>query len=133
MSEDLLEDPDVEDLLIAWVPTALTGQGFTLPVSSRKTAKECVVIYRVGGPDRDLVTGLPLVKFDVYAATEMRASAILRRLVGLIKRLPGSGEMSGVVYRVDTFQGPTNDPRPPDDLVRYTATLQLAIRKSVVI
>lgn len=132
MSEDLLEDPDVEDLLIGWAPGALAAQGFTVPVSSRKTANECVAIYRVGGPDRDLVTGLPLVKFDVYAALESRASAIARRLVGLIQSLEGSSLVGTIIYRVDTFQGPTNDPRPPDDPVRYTATLQLAVRKSVV-
>lgn len=130
---DLLEDPDVEDLLIAWAPTALTGQGFTVPVSSRKTANECVVIYRVGGPDRDMITGIPLVKFDVCSALESRASSICRRLVGLVKNLEGTSLSGHIIYRVDTFQGPTNDPRPPADPVRYTATLQLAVRKHVVV
>lgn len=130
---DLLEDPNIEDLLITWALAALTAQGFTVPVSTRKTANECVVIYRVGGPDRDLVTGIPLVKFDVYSGLESRASSICRRLVGLVKNLEGSSLSGHIIYRVDTFQGATNDPRPPSDPVRYTATLQLAVRKHVVV
>lgn len=129
---DVLEDPDIEDLLIDWAPAALVASGFTVPVAGRKVADECVVVYRVGGPDRDIVTGLPLVKFDVYAGLASRASAICRRMVALVKDLDGSSLGGSIVYRVDTFQGPTSDPRPPADLYRYTATLQLAVRKSLV-
>lgn len=129
---DQLEDPDVEDLLVTWLASALAADGFTVPVSDRKIATECVVVYRVGGPDRDTITGLPLVKFDVHAVRNSRASAICRRVVALVMDLPGTALAGSMVYAVDTFQGASSDPNPPGDPVRYTATLQLAVRKSLV-
>lgn len=125
-----LEEGDIEDLLIAYLGPALVSAGFTVPVSDRKTAAECVVVYRVGGASRDLVTGFPSVMVDVYAALNSRASAICRRACSLIRDLEGQSLSGHPVYEVQEFKGPSSEPRTPD-LIRYSAMIAIAVRMGV--
>ena len=123
-----LEEGDVEQLLIDYLTTALPANGFTVPVADQMVAPECVVLYRVGGADRDQVTGFPSVILEAYAATNTRASQILRRVFALVRDLYGRQLGAFMVYDVQVFRGPSSDPKPPADLVRYSAMVAVAVR-----
>lgn len=123
-----LEEGDIEQLLIDYLTTALPTEGFNVPVADQISAPECVVLYRVGGADRGLVTAVPSVILESYAATNTRASAILRRVFALVRDLYGSVLGGYVIYDVQVFRGPSSDPKPPEDLVRYSAMVAIGVR-----
>lgn len=129
----LLEDPDIEGVLVDYLGPAMLTQGFTVPVSDRKTAAECLVVYSVGGGLRqDMVIGSSSIVLEAYAARNTRASAILRRAHALLHDLEGRALGGTLVYQVDDFRGPSSDPLPPSDEVRYSSMLAITCRLSEV-
>lgn len=108
----IIKAPDVEALLVAWLPGQLTAHGITVPVATRQSGTESVTLFRTGGPMATLVTDQPQVTFDCRAATEGRAADIALTVRAVVHSSRGLVLSGCQVYDVGELGGPVNLPDP---------------------
>ncbi|ATW58730.1 tail terminator [Arthrobacter phage Urla] len=123
---------DSEDILrVAVQRDLLRIDGKSWPVGTKPPnprPSEFVIIRRVGGVQRDLVTDEPTILVEVWAATETRASRVAQIIRGLIHSY---SEIDGyAILGCDEISGPVNLPDGLSAQVRYTATYVVAIRSN---
>lgn len=130
----LLVFPDAEDLfrvsLAADVSEVLGG---TVPASTKVPANrpaEFLVVRRIGGSRRDLVTDVPVLQVEAWATKESRASRIAVVVQALMQ---GYAEVDGYpVWLEDEVTGPTPYPDGSQQ-ARYTASYAMAIRGKEIV
>lgn len=92
-----------------------------------------VQVNRVGGVERDRFTDGPLLVFHCWAETDVAAMNLACVAEALVKAAPDTDVLSGhAVDRYDELGGIQNNPDPDSRQPRYTFSLQLHIRKSVL-
>ena len=89
---------------------------------------EFIVVRRVGGPRRDLVTDEATLTIEAWAQTEEAAHDLAQLARAHVHAMAGTTEGDARVYRVGEFAGPASLPDPESDQPRYTLTVTVAVR-----
>lgn len=122
--------PDVAEKATTWLTAQLPGQGSAAVVGTFYPADsdglDVVVVRRVGGVRRNLVTDAATVTVEAYADSEADAHDLAQIARGLVHAMAGGG-VAGV-YRVDEVGGLGYLPDPVNDRHRYTITMEIAAR-----
>lgn len=133
MSE-ILVPADAETLFIKYLTASFAAiSGFTTLKAYGRVPKprpaEFVLVTRVGGTS-SLVSDVPTLAVEAWAATAVRAARIAAVTNGLfhaIDRVNGTQ-----FYEPQEFAGPANLPDPESGQERYTQTLSVGVRKSLI-
>jgi hypothetical protein len=83
-----------------------------------------LVVRRVGGPRRNLVTDEPMVAVEAWADSDENAHDLIQQARAVLHAAIGTAG----IYRVTEISGPGNLPDPVSDQPRYTQTFQVALR-----
>lgn len=131
---DLLIFPDTEELFRVALGVKLQEVlGDTIPTSTKvpnPRPDEFVVVRKVGGIRRDLVTDVPVLQVEAWALTETRADRVSQIIRGLMHWFT---EINGyAINGTDEVVGPSSFPDASQH-VRYTATYAPAVRGREVI
>jgi len=128
--------PDAVDVVGTFLQVELPLYGWDVPVRDRvpeTRPAQFVVLRRVGGVSRNVVTDEPMLTVEGWARTHQEAQDLCALSRALIHSMPGERVVNGVaVYRITDVAGPAH---LPDDLSaqpRYTCTLSVALRGSPV-
>jgi hypothetical protein len=127
--------PDAVDVLGGFLQVELPQYGWDVPVRDRvpeTRPAQFVVIRRVGGVHRNVVSDEAMVTVEAWARTHEQAQDLCALSRALIHSLPGTVVGTVPVYRITDVAGPS---LLPDDLSaqpRYTCTLSVAMRGSPV-
>jgi hypothetical protein len=123
--------PDATDVVVSYLQGILPAYGEACPVRAKvpttRPAK-FVVVRRVGGVRRNVVTDEPMMVVESWAQSDQDAIDLAELCRGLIHSLPGSVVDGVPIYRVTDVSGTQF---LPDDLSaqpRYTMTIQVAMR-----
>ena len=126
-------DADVEQLLVDYLVAGLQSYGFTGTVSTRvpnPRPVESVVLYRTGGPRKDLVTDRPQITIECRAGLEARAFQVAATVRALMNFLDGNGVVLAgqAVYEYVEMVGPYSDFDAVGNQPRYSLTGWVSIR-----
>jgi len=125
----LLVFPDSEELFRAEIAArASEVLGSAIPASTMVPANrpaEFLIVRRVGGSRRDLVTDVPVIQVEAWANRGSRASRIANVVQALMQSFTEIGGYS--VGLEDEIVGPTSYPDGSQQ-ARYTASYAMAIR-----
>jgi len=130
MAGQIIVFPDAEQLLGDAMRAQLQATlGREIPVSTDvpdPRPQEFILLRRVGGVRRTLVTDLPTILVEAWAKTPSRAWRLAALAQGILYWFT---EIDGHAVSVDgEFSGPTNLPDGLSGQPRYTATYSVAIR-----
>lgn len=124
--------PDTVAAVIRHLTDGLAARGQTVPVRDRVPNPRpvpLVMVRRLGGPRRDVVTDGPQITVECWAADNAAAHDLAQLCRGLVNDMPDHQTGNGVVvYRVDEMGGPAALPDPLTDHPRYVFTTTLAVR-----
>ena len=123
---DVILFPDAERVLIVHLNSLLT-EPVSLTVPNPRPAA-FIVVRRVGGPRRDLVTDHPMLTVEAWAGGPTAAKALLERARGEIFAMRGTVVDGVAIYGITETGGPAFLPDPDSTQPRYTCTLQVAMR-----
>lgn len=126
-----VEFPDAEQLLIDSLGDELDPIPVRLTIPNPR-AEAFLIVQRVGGVRRDLVTDAPLLIIEAWDnAGPTAAKALLGRARTHIAALRGTTLDGVAVYSVTELSGPAFLPDPESNQTRYTYSVQVALRGSV--
>lgn len=131
MSNDAVLFPDSIALVIGIINDGYVAQDIDVVVDTTVPTPrpdEFVVVRRVGGPQRDLVTDEPLLTLEASAQTEFRARQLLDYARAFVKAARGTVRDGASIYSVHEISGPADLPDPVAQIPRSSATWQLAVR-----
>jgi hypothetical protein len=120
---------DSEELLRV-VVAAKTSEvlGSTLPASTKvpnPRPAEFLVIRRIGGSARDLVTDVPVIQIEAWASTESRAQLIAQTARAVVHWLR---DINGITVELDEeVVGPVSYPDGSAQ-ARYIGSYSIAVR-----
>lgn len=140
---ELIEFPDVEALLREAANVVLPGLlGTPLQAFLKRPPAfpdSFVVFTRTGGAPRDLVTDIPTLAVDAYAARggspwESEAVRVFQRTAAWLRSLEVAGQVGGVpVYEVAQTSGPYRNPDPlAPKHARFSGVFTVALRGATV-
>lgn len=131
---DVLLFPDAEELFRVTLGVMVSEVlGSTVPASTMVPAirpTEFLVVRRIGGSRRDLVTDVPVIQIEAWATRESRAVRIATVAQGLMHWFTEIGPHA--VGLEDEVVGPTSFPDGSQQ-ARYTASYAMAIRGSEIV
>lgn len=127
---------DIEAALIAYLRTELATRGDTAevhgdgfrPSSSQKRPDRLVVVKRLGGVKRNLVTDGANIDIHCYDPDDPRALAETVR--GIIHATRGETVGGLLIHRIDEYSGPSKVPNMPSANPRYTFAMTIQYRGS---
>lgn len=124
--------PDAEALLSAgfelMLPEILPGPAIPIhqDVPNPRPPEEFLIVRRIGGTRRDLVTDLPTILIEGWAKRHSRAERITQAARSILHWFT---DINGHFIYVDgEFGGPVNYPDQLSGTPRYTSTYSVAIR-----
>lgn len=125
--------PDLVDLAIDYVKAELLARSVTTPVGARTPSTGIpsvgfVLLRRLGGVRRDIVTDEVQLGVECWADTEHRAYTTAQLVRALLFALRGRTLGGHPVYRVQEFAGPAALPDPDTSKPRYVFTHLVAVR-----
>ena len=123
--------PDATDVVIDYLATELAARGNSAPVRSRvpnPRPAPFVLVRRLGGPRRDLVTDSPMIGVECWAASEADAHDLAQLCRALVFAMRGTTQSGVAVYGVDEVGGLANLPDPLSDHPRYIFTTTINMR-----
>lgn len=123
--------PDVEELFIGYLTDELPAFGSTATAHDAvppTRTPEFVVVKRIGGPRRDLVSDSATVTFECWGATPKGAHDLAQLVRGIVGASRGRSVDGHRVYAVSEFAGPGSLPDPDSDQPRYVFTASIAVR-----
>ena len=127
MTPEPVAFPDVEALLVGWIPTAIPGvPAFTRIPHPRP--ERFVRVFRTGGPRTGLVIDQAQVTLECWDTNSVAAAQMARTLRAHVGALTGARIDGQQIYRVEEFAGPANLPDPTTGQARYTWTVLLRLR-----
>lgn len=129
MTQPVVVFPDTEGVVISWLTERLADDALT--VASRVPNPRPVrllVVRRVGGPRRDLVTDEATLTIEAWAGDELDAHDLLQAARAELHALSGRKHDDVTVYRISEFAGPAALPDPGSKEPRYTMTVSVAAR-----
>lgn len=94
---------------------------------------EFVKVIGVGGVRRDLVTDVPTLAVEAWAASRSRAAALAQEVRAIIHSLEGATFAGYTVQDVDEYAGPGDLPDPLSDQSRYSGTYAVTIRSEITV
>jgi hypothetical protein len=122
---------DAEELVVRHVADTLAERGQDVHVGTHvphPRPTPFVLARRLGGPRRDMVTDLPEIGFECWAATAVEAHDLAQLCRAISFGMRGRAIGGVAVYRVDEIGGPAQLPDPISDEPRYVFTHQIAMR-----
>lgn len=87
-----------------------------------------VLVRRVGGLRRDLVTDEPMLVIEAWHPSAATAHDLIQTARLVVHAMHGRAVDGVPVYRVTEVSGPAFLPDPLSDQPRYTMTVQVAVR-----
>lgn len=88
---------------------------------------EFVLLRRVGGPTRNMVTDEPTLAVEAWSTDKTLSQALLQRVRAAIHEAP-TASLSPPIYLVTEFAGPADLPDPDSNHARHTMTVAVAMR-----
>lgn len=131
MSAPVVLFPDAVAVVTGYLRTEFGSRDESAPVHSRVPSTRpgrFVLVRRVGGPRRDLVSDLPLLTVEAWAQDEADAADLLNLCRGLLGAMRGSVQDGTTVYQVNEVGGPGWLPDPTSDHPRFTMTVEIGMR-----
>lgn len=120
---------DAEQIVGEHVRTALaTVDVYSKVPAARTPADTFVLIRRVGGVARNVVTDEATLAVEAWAPTKPEAHDLIQTVRALIHEMPTTGPTATPVYRVTEFAGPAYLPDPDSTHDRLTFTVSVALR-----
>lgn len=133
---EVIAFPDVEDLLVTYLGSALPARGdaATVHVTVPDPRPErFVLVPRVGGAKRNLVVDSPTIGLECWAATPGQAYDLCRLTRALVHALPGQTIGGVAFYNVEEFAGPANLPDGGlSGQSRYILTVAVSCRGTAI-
>lgn len=126
MTTPLVVFPDTVAVALSWLREQLAEECVSRVPNPRPA--RFVLVRRVGGPRRDLVTDEATVTVEAWAATEQDAHDLAQLARAALHTLAGRKHDDITVYKVGEFAGPASLPDPESDQPRYTLTMTIAAR-----
>lgn len=131
----LILDADAEQLIIDYLASGMTAFGYAGSVSDSVPSSrpvESIVVYRTGGPRRDLVTDRPQLTIECRAGLNSRAAQLGSWVRSLMHNLDGNDWILGghAIYAYREMNGPYNDFDPVGNTPRYSQTGWVDIRSN---
>lgn len=128
--------PDAEALPVRYLravlpthrPNALVD---TKVPSPRKD--QMVIVRRVGGTRRNVVTDAPLLAFECWGKDDDDAWDLARLVRALVWEMRGTVQNGVTVYVINEAAGPANLPDPISGQSRVTFTNELLLRGSTTL
>ena len=117
---------DIEDALREYLDGVLSVSTYLSVPPDRPDS--FVVVRRLGGPKRNIVTDSATVAVDAYALLGSQASTLIQEARAHIHALKGQTIGGMTVYRTQEFAGPANLPDPLTDQPRYTLNVSIDVR-----
>jgi hypothetical protein len=125
--------PDVVELVVDALRAGFTahgnaaGAGNELPKT--RPAAGFVLVRRIGGPRRDLVTDSAQLRLEASAPTKPAASDLAQLARALVHAMEGRAVDGVAVYRIGEFAGPQDLPDPVSPQIpRYVFTVLVDAR-----
>lgn len=123
--------PDATAVTVGYLNGRLAARGVNdVPVRSKipnPRPSPFVMIHRVGGPRRDIVTDNARLDVECWGDTAHAAHDLAQLIRALIFDMVGT--VSGVpVYKVNEVGGVANLPDPLSDHPRYVFSVEVAMR-----
>ncbi len=126
MSQPVVVFPDATAAV-----TSRLGDVLAVPTDARvpkPRPDEFIVVRRVGGPRRDIVTDEATLTIEAWAQDEAAAHDLAQLARAHVHAMAGTTEGDVRVYRVGEFAGPASLPDPDSSQSRYTLTVTVAVR-----
>ena len=130
--EEVIIFGDIEEALRVHLTAELpdfTADSVTVAVTRpNPMSTRLVLVPRLGGPKRDIVTDGATIGVECFAPTHSGALELAQLARGIIEALPGKTISGLPVYRVQEFAGPAMLPDPDSDTPRYVFTVRVEFR-----
>lgn len=126
MSQPVVVFPDAVAAVTSRL-AAVVGVETTSRVPNPRPA-EFILVRRVGGPRRDLVTDEATLTIEAWAQSEEAAHDLAQLARAHVHAMAGSTHGDVVIYKVGEFAGPAWMPDPDSTQPRYTLTVTVAVR-----
>ena len=124
----LIVFPDAVELVADLLRTALTPTPVVARVPNPRPAS-FVTVSRTGGTRRnDVVDDATITVHAWYAGSEEAAHDLAQQARAWLHATVGQPVNGVVVYRCDELAGPYLNPDPVSEVVRYTFSVQVAVR-----
>lgn len=123
--------PDVVALVIGHLNDTLPARGYTadaLPRIPTERPAQFVLVRRVGGVRRSIVSDAATLTIEAWAANDETAHDIAQQCRALIRDMRGTVVDGVPVYSVQEVAGPALLPDPESDAPRYTQTVEVHAR-----
>jgi hypothetical protein len=119
--------PDAAAVVLERLRIALPALQFAHEVPNPRPAV-FIRIYRVGGPEANLVVDAALLAIESWAPDAGTAAANAEQVRGHLRALPEQAGQSPQVYRVRSASGPAELPDPSSQSRRVTWTAEVLVR-----
>lgn len=126
---DLVVFPDAAALVAGHLATSL-GVSTAGKVPNPRP-EEFIVVRRVGGPRRNVVTDEATLTVECWSDSDEAAHDLAQLARATIHQMVGEMFDDTPVYRVTEFSGPVHLPDPTSTQPRYTFTVAVAMRGAV--
>lgn len=130
---EIIVHGDAELILKVGLTAGMEMLGDPVPVVlsiGTKRPPEFLRVILSGGAERNIVTDVPTIIIEAWAARAGRALEMAQKARGLMHWFT---DINGVaLYDVSEFAGPGNLPDPLSDQARYTATYSVPMRSATV-
>lgn len=121
--------PDVEAIAIDWLNDNMTEPAHSTVPNPRPD--NFVLVFRTGGPKRNLVTDQPQITVESWGTTKSEAHDTAQEARAWLNALQGQVRDGVQVYRVEEAAGPGWLPDPVSEKPRYTQSFTVALRGAV--
>lgn len=127
---------DIELAVVNRVRARLAAVGDTSTVGTVIPASRparFTTVRRTGGPTSEfVVTEWAQITVECWGNTPKQAHDLAQFVRSVIRAMPGQTLTGITVYRVDEFSGPANLPDPESNQARYTWTVSMHVRATIV-
>lgn len=123
--------PDAVDVIVGYLQTTLPTYGFDVAVRDRvpeERPASFVIVRRVGGVRRNVVTDEPMLVVEAWAQRHQDAADLAELCRALMHSLPGTVQDGVACYRTTDVSGPQLLPDGLSSQPRYSLTIQVAMR-----
>jgi len=127
---------DIELAVVNRVRARLVAVGDTATVGTKvpnPRPGRFVTVRRTGGLASDyVVTEWAQITVEAWGSSDKQALDLAQFVRGVIRAMPGQTLTGITVYKIEEFSGPANLPDPESSQSRFTWTVSMHVRATIV-